>query len=55
MSTEDKRPFVLSQIEEALEERQTPDRRKQDESFAHLTESERRKGDRRTESVATEE
>ena len=37
-------PFLLSQIEEALEERQTPDRRKSKKPVSQ----DRRKGDRRT-------
>lgn len=39
-------PFVLSQLEEALEERQNPDRRKSEKPVAE----DRRKGDRRNES-----
>ncbi|VUD63966.1 hypothetical protein TDB9533_03218 [Thalassocella blandensis] len=37
-------PFVLSQLEEALEERQSPDRRKTQKPVAE----DRRKGDRRS-------
>jgi hypothetical protein len=40
-------PFVLSQLEEALEERQKPDRRNADAQEAGATEAERRKQDRR--------
>ena len=40
-------PFILSQLEEALEERQTPDRRKVDQGYCGKAEEERRKGDRR--------
>lgn len=39
-----KAPFILSQLEEALEERQNPDRRKKSEPVSQ----DRRKGDRRT-------
>ena len=38
-------PFILSQLEEALEERQNPDRRKAQQPFDGA--EDRRKGDRR--------
>ena len=41
------KPFVLEQLEEALEERQTPDRRKDDLGPTD-TDDDRRKNDRRT-------
>ncbi len=40
-------PFIIEQLEEALEERQTPDRRKLDDGYEGHAEEERRKGDRR--------
>ena len=42
------KPFVLEQLEEALEERQNPDRRRDDRGPQQSNED-RRKGDRRAE------
>lgn len=39
--------ITLSQIEEALEERENPDRRKEQKGLPEGVHSERRKGDRR--------
>lgn len=47
MSEEKLKVVTLSQIAEALEERQTPDRRKKSEELPEGIASERRKGDRR--------
>ncbi len=47
MTNEEKSPFVLEQLEEALEERQTPDRRKSEAGFEHIAAEDRRKQDRR--------
>ena len=47
MSEEKLKVVTLSQIAEALEERQTPDRRKKSEELPEGVVNERRKGDRR--------
>ena len=47
MNNDSSPPFIMSQIEEALEERQTPDRRKHDKGYDDVTKTERRKQDRR--------
>ena len=47
MVTEKINPFAAMQLEEALEERQTPDRRKSKSSTPPTGQVERRKGDRR--------
>jgi len=47
MNNDPSRPFIMSQIEEALEERQSPERRKDDKGYDKITKSERRKQDRR--------
>jgi hypothetical protein len=44
--------LVLSQLEEALEERQTSDRRKNQKGLPEGIAQERRKGDRRTKQKA---
>lgn len=46
MSDQKKSPFIISQLEEALEERQNSDRRKDTQPLAEGIED-RRKGDRR--------
>lgn len=46
-------PFVIEQLEEALEERQTPDRRKADDGFKGHSAEDRRKQDRRAASQTT--
>lgn len=51
MTNEQNSPFVLEQLEEALEERQNPDRRKTNAEYEHLTAEDRRKEDRRTASA----
>ena len=48
MAQDKSNPFILEQLEEALEERQTPDRRKSDSGFEGHANEERRKLDRRT-------
>lgn len=48
MTQENQHPFVIEQLEEALEERQNPDRRKADAGHEGHSEEERRKSDRRT-------
>jgi hypothetical protein len=40
--------MLLNQLEEALEERQTPDRRKSQKGLPSGVKNERRKGDRRS-------
>ena len=47
MATEKLNPFAIMQLEEALEERQTPDRRKSKSDTPPTGQIERRKGDRR--------
>ena len=49
MKRENTMPFIIKQLEEALEERQNPDRRKKDKGFEGHANTERRKGDRRSE------
>ncbi len=46
MTNQEQSPFAIEQLEEALEERQTPDRRKDQQSIDSLDED-RRKQDRR--------
>lgn len=48
MSDKKENPFIISQLDEALEERQRPDRRQEDLGHQTVAEQERRKGDRRT-------
>lgn len=40
--------MIITQLEEALEERQTPDRRKQKKGLPPEVNQDRRKGDRRS-------
>lgn len=47
MTKEIDNPFIIEQLEEALEERQNPDRRKSDTGFEGHADEERRKEDRR--------
>jgi len=47
MSEKKLKAVTFEQIAEALEERQTPDRRKEDRGLPEGVTSERRKGDRR--------
>lgn len=44
---EKKKNFIIEQLDEALEERQRPDRRVSNEGFENHAEEERRKRDRR--------
>ena len=48
MAKEDTPLFTLEQLEEALEERQNPDRRQTDKGFEGHAQKERRQGDRRS-------
>lgn len=48
MTDKSAKTFVFEQLEEALEERQNPDRRKNDQGFEAHSEEDRRKHDRRT-------
>ncbi|BFM09674.1 hypothetical protein [Halioxenophilus aromaticivorans] len=50
---EQKKNVVIEQLDEALEERQNPDRRKIDLGFHGHAEAERRKGDRRKKDEAS--
>lgn len=47
MTNDTQSPFVLEQLEEALEERQNPDRRKPDPGIGESLDEERRKESRR--------
>lgn len=47
MKSEPTMPFIIKQLEEALEERQTPDRRKSDRAYKGPQGEDRRKEDRR--------
>ncbi|WP_158657726.1 hypothetical protein [Agarilytica rhodophyticola] len=51
--SEETAPFIIKQLEEALEERQTPDRRKGDIPFEGDIAQDRRKSDRRSSSQAS--
>ena len=46
MNDKEDKPFILEQLEEALEERQTPDRRRENQG-PEGSQEDRRKGDRR--------
>lgn len=50
--TSETAPFVIKQLEEALEERQIPDRRKTEEQLKDGIVQDRRKNDRRSSSQA---
>jgi len=52
--TQENEPFIIEQLEEALEERQNPDRRRLGGGFEGHSDKERRKGDRRTTSQAAQ-
>ncbi len=47
MTNDNATPFVLEQLDEALEERQTPDRRKTADGNEELVQEDRRKENRR--------
>ncbi len=47
MTNENTSPFIIEQLEEALEERQTPDRRQKDKGYETFANEDRRKQDRR--------
>lgn len=47
MKNDNPLPYTVGQLEEALEERQRPDRRKQEQDSDNAEEAERRKQDRR--------
>lgn len=47
MKSEPTMPFIIKQLEEALEERQTPDRRKSDRSYKGPVGEDRRRENRR--------
>lgn len=51
MSEKKLKTVTLSQIKEALEERQNPDRRKEDQGIPEGVTEDRRQGDRRTTSA----
>ena len=47
MPMKNKKPFIVEQLDEALEERQNPDRRKSHAGFSEHSDQERRKANRR--------
>lgn len=47
MNKDKSKPFVIEQLDEALEERQTPERRRGDEGPQGHSHQDRRKNDRR--------
>ncbi len=47
ITKENASPFIIEQLEEALEERQTPDRRQSNEGHKDFANEDRRKQDRR--------
>lgn len=51
---ENQKKFVIEQLDEALEERQNPDRRKEDKGYAGPGMEDRRKYDRREASKNTD-
>ncbi len=52
MTNDNEKTFVLEQLDEALEERQTPDRRKIIDEVEELVQEDRRKENRRETSAA---